>query len=151
MCSRLGDHRDEAEKRYTLSSRAALSLSSEKLWDEVAKCAVLCANCHRMMHCGDRCTAPPQTCVVCDRVITPGATRCKSCEARRKRHEGILRSGAPPKIDWPDDTVIVKLVRRSSFIAAGRELGVSDNAVRKRLRKRGLLGEDGKPLDPPGC
>ena len=40
----------------------------------------------------------------------------------------------PTKISWPDDRELRRMVAGSSFAAAARVLGVSDTAVRKRLR-----------------
>lgn len=39
------DHIDPAEKEYTVSNM--LTLSKKKIMAEIAKCRVLCANCHR--------------------------------------------------------------------------------------------------------
>jgi hypothetical protein len=44
-------HRDPATKLYTLSDRYA-GLGQKKLDAEVAKCEVLCANCHREVEHG---------------------------------------------------------------------------------------------------
>jgi hypothetical protein len=41
------DHRPGTEKCFNIMSKG-ISMSSEKLWDEVAKCEVVCANCHRI-------------------------------------------------------------------------------------------------------
>ena len=38
------------------------------------------------------------------------------------------------KIDWPSNEVLLERLKTTSFLALGRELGVSDNAIRKRLR-----------------
>ena len=39
------------------------------------------------------------------------------------------------KIDWPDNQTLRQMVEDSNYSAVGRKLGVSDNAVRKRLKK----------------
>jgi hypothetical protein len=41
----------------------------------------------------------------------------------------------PTKISWPSDRKLRLMVAASSYAAAGRRLGVSDTAVRKRLRR----------------
>lgn len=38
------------------------------------------------------------------------------------------------RIKWPDYNTLTKMVEDSNFSAVGRQLGVSDNAVRKRLQ-----------------
>lgn len=42
------DHRDGTEKRFRLSSGGAMLRSTSTLLDEVAKCDVVCSNCHRI-------------------------------------------------------------------------------------------------------
>ena len=42
-------HKDPSEKEFTLAN-SYLDVSSEKFWNEVNKCELLCANCHRIEH-----------------------------------------------------------------------------------------------------
>jgi hypothetical protein len=42
------DHRDGTVKRFTVMSGGAMLRSTSALLDEVAKCDVVCANCHRI-------------------------------------------------------------------------------------------------------
>ena len=42
------DHRDTATKRYNIGRDALSRLNVQQLLSEVAKCDVVCANCHRM-------------------------------------------------------------------------------------------------------
>ena len=44
------DHRDPATKLFNLMTGRASLMSDEKLLAEVAKCDIVCANCHRMLH-----------------------------------------------------------------------------------------------------
>lgn len=44
-------HKDPKEKEY-LVSYLSNNGSKEKLFEEIAKCVVLCANCHRKVHSG---------------------------------------------------------------------------------------------------
>jgi hypothetical protein len=60
----------------------------------------------------------------CGASISIEAKRCVKC-----LHEGQKR------IVWPPRAEVEALVASSSYVAAGRVLGVSDNAVRKFLRK----------------
>ena len=71
---------------------------------------------------------PPPTCIDCGSSISRNCKRCKKCY-----HKSI------EKIVWPTDEEILKMVNETSFLATGRKIGVSDNAVRKRLKTRGLL------------
>lgn len=42
------------------------------------------------------------------------------------------------KIPWPSDDDLIEMIRNSSFLQVGKELGVSDNAIRKRLKSKGF-------------
>lgn len=43
-------HRDPKEKSFKIADRA-WNVSWERLLEEVEKCDILCANCHRIEHC----------------------------------------------------------------------------------------------------
>lgn len=43
------DHRNPEEKKFVVSRKVG-NLSLEKLKEEIEKCDVLCANCHRIRH-----------------------------------------------------------------------------------------------------
>lgn len=63
-------------------------------------------------------------CTDCEKIISSQSIRCKSCAAKLR----------PSKIDWPPHSELVAMVESSSLLAVGKALGVSDNAVRKRLK-----------------
>jgi Zn finger protein HypA/HybF involved in hydrogenase expression len=68
-------------------------------------------------------------CVDCDvRLKDKNAVRCNSCETAKR-----VESGAGLKIVWPDASEIVSGVEQLGFTAYGEALGVSGNAVKKRL------------------
>lgn len=67
-----------------------------------------------------------KVCLDCNKEIYRRATRCKSCAGRLQ----------PTKIDWPSNETLIQMVYSSSYSAVGRQLGVSDNAVRKRLSRQ---------------
>jgi hypothetical protein len=63
QCERCGEaapeclhfhHRDPAEKEFDLACAASNGLSKERVLREVAKCQVLCANCHLKHHWDER-------------------------------------------------------------------------------------------------
>jgi hypothetical protein len=49
------------------------------------------------------------------------------------------------KIDWPDKDKLTELVKTQSVRSLGKALGVSDNAIRRRLKKYGV---DLRPISP---
>ena len=64
-------------------------------------------------------------CEKCQRGISPTATLCKSCYGSDREDT---------KIEWPDVNQLVLRVKEKGYRATGEELGVSDNAVRKRIK-----------------
>lgn len=70
-------------------------------------------------------TQPVYKCLSCEKEISPSAKRCRKCA--RKARPGC-------KIIWPPTEVLIQKVKETSYCAVARELGVSDNAVRKRIR-----------------
>lgn len=47
-------HRDRSEKDRSVSVMVARGMSKTSILREIAKCDVLCANCHRKLHFGER-------------------------------------------------------------------------------------------------
>jgi len=69
-------------------------------------------------------------CSECHKVISRWGERCRSCATKGQVDIGER----PTKIDWPDTKVLIEMVNASSYLAVARKLGVSDNAIRKRIR-----------------
>jgi len=100
---------------------------------------VLCPNCHAQTDtykgkniAEEKRTRPvSHVCQTCYRQkVSRVNLRCKSCAAKEKNKS---------KIDWPSNDDLLRLIAETNFCEAGRRLGVTDNAIRKRLRLRGLL------------
>ena len=64
-------------------------------------------------------------CIDCGATICWGAERCTTCACKRSE-----------KIDWPSVDHLIEMIAASNYSAVGRQLGVCDNAVRKRIRTR---------------
>lgn len=65
------------------------------------------------------------TCNDCSKQISYNAERCKSCAGKFQNNT---------KINWPDSNTLQKMVSESSYLRVSKGLGVSDNAIRKRLK-----------------
>lgn len=69
----------------------------------------------------------------------PTSNVCSSCwntpggRARRSVEERTVRK---TKIQWPTDEWLIERLKTTSYVGLGRELGVSDVAIRKRLGRR---------------
>src|SRR5215203_3243297 len=70
--------------------------------------------------------------------------RYSLCECGARKHKDSLRcascvnknrTGHGAKIEWPPVSEVLEMINNSNFYQVGKELGVSDNAVRKYLRR----------------
>jgi hypothetical protein len=67
------------------------------------------------------------------------------CECgKEKRYDSLkcldcYNNRRTTKIVWPPDDELVKMVNSSNLYAVGKQLNVSDNGVRRRLKKRNLF------------
>jgi len=63
-------HKDSSQKLYELSRLCSRGVSIQSIKNEIEKCSVLCANCHRKLHWADPTGAfsepsKPKQCKVC--------------------------------------------------------------------------------------
>lgn len=139
-------HRDPNEKE------CGINKLRDKSWDhivsELDKCDLLCSNCHRIRHTQDKnwdfssfrknIKKPKQIKKKTPKKIIIICEECGSnFEVRHKNHNQKYCSykctqKARETICWPIN--LPELVAESSKSAVARSLGVSDNAVIKRLR-----------------
>lgn len=91
----------------------------------------LCPNCHSQTenYAGRSQGGRKWTCGECESPTTAEAVRCRPCAARNR----------PAKIDWPPRTELEGMLARSNYSVVARALGVSDNAVRKHLRRKAAV------------
>lgn len=133
-------HINPEEKSFQLSG-STLSRSLKSQIQEIQKCVLLCANCHRGIH-ANHLKLPENVrgkqfneqkaqqylndlpskhyCPICNKEISYGATHCDTCAKELRRH-----------VERPSRENLKKLIRNKSFCEIGRLYGVSDNAIRK--------------------
>ena len=128
-------HRDPDEKEFSLSHLNRTKWS-QRTMDELDKCDLLCANCHRTVHFLMATPVLPENktskkekkeygCQDCGVILSNyRAKRCIPCQSK-----------ANQKIDWPPKEELQKLIHKMGYSATGRKLGVSDNAVKKALKR----------------
>jgi predicted nucleic acid-binding Zn ribbon protein len=95
----------------------------------------LCPNCHSQTSTyGGRNKRMPMVekhCVVCGTLIKKNRQYCRKCAIAKARQASMaLRK----RINWPAASELIRMVQATSYVEVGRILGVSDNAVRKRIR-----------------
>jgi hypothetical protein len=92
---------------------------------------MLCPNCHSQTptysarNSRKGIVKNPKKCA-CGQNISKKGTSCKSCA-------GI--NSHPTKINWPSHEELIIALRESNYTQVSKKLGVSDNALRKRLKK----------------
>jgi hypothetical protein len=88
---------------------------------------LICPNCDSQTDtfCGrnTKHVSVKKTCEKCGKPISQKSSTCNKC-----------KEPGPTKILWPTTEELKARVTATSFLAVARELGVSDNAIRKRLR-----------------
>ena len=96
---------------------------------------ILCPNCHSQTPTfSGKHLRKKNHCIDCYKVIGLHSTRCRYCAGKTIEQ--------PYKIRWPGTKELIQMVDELGFKATGRALGVSDNAVRKRIKNH--------PSDPGG-
>lgn len=134
-------HINPEDKEFTLNKGQLFSW--EKLQDELKKCVLVCANCHREIHYEnfyyelsssyDENRAKKITeeiedlknhkifhCKSCGKLISKGSFYCKDCCNLKKR-----------RAERPSREELKALIRIYPFTLLSEKFGVSDNAIRK--------------------
>jgi len=98
--------------------------------NQLSNLRLLCPNCHSQTttYCRGQYTTRPKRCTDCGCKISRKSYRCKKCKDKLNRNKHT-------KIMWPDSNTLQSMVDNSNYLQVSKELGVSDNAIRKRLRK----------------
>lgn len=91
----------------------------------------LCPNCHSQTSTWGA-KQRRRRCQDCGRQVTRKSTYCLRCANARKKHDSQTR------IQWPSLDELCVLLASQSYVAVAKQLGVTDSAIRKRLRKRGI-------------
>ncbi len=134
-------HTNPLEKDFTISSNANVAYA--KAEEEIKKCIMVCANCHREIHEGLITNIPESSyipergeeirkeledlkshktyyCKHCGAKVSKGQDQCVKCSNIQRR-----------KADRPDRETLKELIRIDPFTQIAEAFGVTDNAVRK--------------------
>ena len=146
-------HVDPSTKEFALASTSNMTKSIDKQIEEVRKCILVCANCHRGIEYGylqvpenwqslfredvaqelleqTNITKHGQKryCARCNKeLLSYGSTYCPECKSFLER-----------KVERPSREELKKLIREESFTKIASLYGVTDNAIRKWCDAEGL-------------
>lgn len=129
-------HLDPSKKDFEIGRRRYSSVS--KIIEELDKCVLLCDICHKRRHM-------PVNYELYLKAVSTDVERLKSI--KRSKHKKIVnhigtKSKSPRTkwvhIEWPPLENLIERIKSSCFTSVSDELGVSDNAIRKHLRKHGI-------------
>lgn len=103
---------------------------------------LLCPNCHSQTEtfCGKKSSIPKnKDKCSCGNLKLTTSKNCRKCSTRSYK--------PPEKIVWPSDEELIDLIKATNFSKTAKNLGVSDNSIRKRLKSKGYnpktLSRDG--------
>lgn len=147
-------HIDPSQKDFGIASNGNCH-DLEKDLNEVKKCILVCANCHREIHDGlyeqdflyerqffdedfadflrmdkiEKTTAKEYFCEICQKPITrySNSGLCQDCFSKSRR-----------TVERPSRQELKDLIRTMPFTKIGEKFGVSDNAIRKWCKLENL-------------
>ncbi len=141
-------HVHPEEKSFAICSSNTTTKALRAQLEEMKKCILVCANCHRGIHYGiyqvpenwkdfydneiaqsllKNLEKKKTYCKNCGKEITNGAEYCKDCI--------ILVSRT---VERPSREILKNEIRNFSFVSLGKKYGVTDNAIRKWCISYGL-------------
>jgi len=112
---------------------------------------ILCANCHAQTetHSGKNVAFRIPPCQYCggkkktSKNITCGNKKCLDSYYHAKYNgltpKRVSKKQRPTKITWPSNDELSRLVWEYPLIILSKKLGVTDNAIRKRCKKNGIV------------
>lgn len=125
-------HLDPTQKDFNIGHNGH-TRSWDKTKEELDKCVMLCATCHRIRHAKEDSGSSGRTRTYNGKQISDRLTADCDTNSAHRRSQTKEPKPRPTKINWPSDEELRERLSKSNYSALGRELGVSDNAIRKRL------------------
>ena len=133
-------HVNPEEKEFSITTDTTTK-AIEKQLEELKKCILVCANCHRGIHSNnisvpnnwkdfydenvakqliEEAHAKKYYCKICGKEKSRNGILCAECASKAARHA-----------ERPDRNTLKQLIRETPFVKIGLMYNVSDNAIRK--------------------
>lgn len=141
-------HLDPSKKDISFSTIRANPKNWQIIVQELRKCVLVCHNCHSEIHAGFA-QVPPNAPMFDEsladykflekkiEILTP----CPQCGNLKKDTlkycSSLCRSQSQFKVDWTKVNLVEEL-KNKSVVKLASELGCSDSAIHKRMKKIGL-------------
>lgn len=141
-------HIDPTQKDFSLGAARGSIINWNKLVEEVKKCVILCANCHREIHEGVV-GLPKETPIFLKEYEEYQAIRaesrfdvCRICGTKKRKNSSTCSAECSAikrrKIkERPTKEQLLEELKTTSYVQLGKKYGVSDNAIRKWLKVLG--------------
>jgi hypothetical protein len=131
-------HRDPAQKDFTLSGNGH-TRSWARTRAELDKCQLLCSRCHRLEHWKGKASLVIEEEVLREMENDPeGVLREMNMAPKAPARAKPAPKPRPTKIAWPSDEELLRLVWEKPRTKLSELLGVSNVAIGKRCRSRGI-------------
>ena len=149
-------HLGDETKTDNISQMLTYHASLIEIVEEVRKCVIICSNHHRMLHVGliTKLDIPTNYHRHADTLLAElknkKLTRQEYIESRstcrcgnKKHYTSALCQNCAAKehekITWPSNDILIQMIHDTSRLATARKLGVSERAVRKRIKNHSLV------------
>lgn len=138
-------HLDPSKKEFSFGQVRASCVSWKKIVIELRKCVCVCSNCHREVHYN---LLPiPENIVRYNEEFTDYKEKrrleyydlCPICNKTKLKRNVTCSLSCAAKLanraNYPSIDILKKEVDSMGYCAVGRKYKVSDNAIRKRIKK----------------
>lgn len=131
-------HKDPLQKSFSIGE--SMICSFKRLQEEIKKCILICANCHRELHAEEKTRRTfnnpilkrsDKICSICHKQYTPKDNVQKFCSIE-------CYGLSTRKVTRPNKQILELEIANNNFVQLGKKYGVSDNAVRKWAKKYGI-------------
>lgn len=136
-------HTDPLKKDFTIA-HARLKRFDESVIKELDKCQLLCANCHREVHQVYNTEELEQFFNKPRKEKAEYFCKCGNKRSKRAKLCKVCQNSTATNRSVED---VIAKIKETNWVEAGKHFGVTDNALRKFLRRRNI---DIKSLESRG-